>query len=264
MGLKAVLDSLEGLDAGLHSLYIKGADGKYKLDAEGFEDTSGLKSALEKERKNAQDAEKARKQLEDEYKTKYKDIDPDKIKALMAKFENDEESKLIAEGKIDEVVSKRTERMRTGMAAEQEKAIKEAEAKVKAAEERANKFSQRVLDNHIRAAAAKVGLHPQAIEDALFRGRNMFSLDENGDAVQLNDGKPVFGKDGKTPFNPAEWLEGMKETAPHWFPNGNSGGGSGGNNPGAGNGKTMKRAAFEQMAPADKQKYMQDGGTLVD
>lgn len=57
MALKAVLDSLDGLEEGLRSLYTQ-KDGRFVLDVEGLEDTSGLKSALEKERKAAREYER--------------------------------------------------------------------------------------------------------------------------------------------------------------------------------------------------------------
>ena len=161
----------------MRSLYVE-KDGKHHLDVTGIEDTSGLRSALQKER----DAVKEAKRLQKEYEQRFEGIDPDKVKSMMAKFENDDEAKLIAAGKIDEVVSKRTEKLRV----ELQKQVDAAKGETKAASDRAGKFSQRVLDNHIRAAAIKAGLHAHAVEDALFRARNMFSLDEAGEAVQLD------------------------------------------------------------------------------
>ena len=60
MALKLTLDSLDGLDDGVKSLYAE-KDGKYRLDVEGIEDTSGLKSALEKERTARRELEKRAK-----------------------------------------------------------------------------------------------------------------------------------------------------------------------------------------------------------
>ena len=56
MALKLFLDSLDGVDEGVKALYTE-HDGKFKLAVDGLEDTSGLKSALEKERKARRDAE---------------------------------------------------------------------------------------------------------------------------------------------------------------------------------------------------------------
>jgi hypothetical protein len=85
----------------------------------------------------------------------------------------------------------------------------------------------------------------------------MFQLDENGHAVQIgDDGQPVLGKDGKTPFNPAEWLDSMKEAAPHWFPAGASGSGSGSGNRGAGN-VNLNRST---MTAKEKSEYIAKHG----
>ncbi len=60
MALKLTLDSLDGLDDGVKSLYAE-KDGKFRLDVEGVEDVTGLKSALEKERSARRDLEKRMK-----------------------------------------------------------------------------------------------------------------------------------------------------------------------------------------------------------
>ncbi len=258
MALELVVDTLEALPETVRSLYVA-ADGKFRLDVSGIEDTKGLKSALDKEREAAKEATKAKKELE----TRFAGIDPEQVKALMSRFENDEEGKLIAAGKMDKVIENRTEKQRQEFA----RLMKESADKVAEADARAGKFSQRVLDNHIRAAAAKVGIHAHAVEDALYRGRNLFQLDENGDAVQISkDGQTIYGKDGKTPYTPAEWLESLKEIAPHWFPAGASGGGSSGGNSGgnAPTGKTITRKQYEAMAPLEQRSAFKAGVKVID
>ncbi len=248
MSLSLIVEDIAAVPEAQRAFYVE-KDGKHHLDVTGIEDTSGLKSALQKER----DAVKEAKRLQKEIEQRYEGIDPDKVKTMLAKFDNDDEAKLIAAGKIDEVVTKRTEKLRV----ELQKQVDAAKGETKAATDRAGKFSQRVLDNHIRAAATKVGLHAHAVEDALFRARNMFSLDDAGEAVQLdNEGKPVLGKDGKTPFTPVEWLESMKEIAPHWFPVSGSGGGAGGGTKDAGGVKTINREKFNQLNPVEKAKIL--------
>lgn len=205
-------------------------------------DNSGLKSALEKERKAARDAEAKRKELE----SRFKDIDPDRYAELLKKYDD--------EGTIEERAAKAAEKA----IADARKQAEEAKKQTDDAMKRAKAFEGRVLDDAIRAAAAKSGIHQHAIDDALFRGRAMFSLDENGNAVQLDaDGQPVIGKDGKTPFSPSEWLESMRENAPHWFPAGASGSGSGNrqHNSGAPTGKPTK-----QWTPREKSDYISKHG----
>lgn len=243
MALAKVVDAVP---AGQESFYVE-KDGKFHLDVEGgFEDTTGLKSALQKERDAAKEASRRTKELED----KFAGIDPAKVRDMMAKLDQDGEAALIAAGKFDEVLAKRTEKLRADL----QRQIDEAHGKAKNAEERVSKYSQRVLDDRIRdAVMGKVHVHAIKSGDVLRAAREIFTLDENGNAVQLaDDGKPVIGKDGKTPFSPAEWIESMAEIAPHWFPNDSTGGGAGGSKNNSSGGKTMKRSAFEALPARDR------------
>lgn len=238
------VDSIDKVPEAQRSLYVE-KDGKFVLDVDGLEDTSGLKNALAAER----EAVKKAKRESAEALKRYEGIDPDKVRTIMQRLDTDEEAALVAAGKIDEVISKRTEKLRLSL----QQQVEEANKAVQAANGRADKFSQRVLDNHIRSAALKAGLHQHAIDDALFRARSMFSLTEDGEAVQLgSDGAPILGKDGKSPFTPVEWLESMKESAPHWFPAGAGGGGGGGGGRNAGSGNTISRAKFNALSAAEK------------
>ncbi|OGB23345.1 MAG: hypothetical protein A3I66_01380 [Burkholderiales bacterium RIFCSPLOWO2_02_FULL_57_36] len=239
--LPLTVDALDTVPEAHRALYVE-KDGKFHLDITGLEDTTNLKSALEKERKAARDADQARKDFE----RRFVGIDPDKHKALMSKFESQEEADLIAAGKMDEVIAKRTEKRN----AEADRLVKEAQTNTEKALERAKQYSQRVLDNHIRAAVSGL-THKGAIDDALLFARQIFTLDDNGDAVQLDkDGEVVLGKDGKTPFTPAEWIESMKESKPHWFPAGNTGGGSGGDKGGRGGRDLSKLSPTEKLTAA--------------
>lgn len=50
MSLPAVTESLDAVPEAARAFYVESEDGSYRLDADGVEDVSGLKSALEKER----------------------------------------------------------------------------------------------------------------------------------------------------------------------------------------------------------------------
>jgi hypothetical protein len=95
--------------------------------------------------------------------------------------------------------------------------------------------------------------------------RNIFTLDAEGRAVKLGpNGQPELGKDGKTPFGPSEWMELQKEAKPHWFPAATSGSGSGNAREASGNGKTMKRSAFDALQPTEKATVISAGTQIVD
>mgnify|MGYP003418104652 CR=1 FL=1 len=80
MALKLTVDSLDGLDDSVKSLY-KEDNGKFRLDLDGYEDTTGLKAqrdALLNEKKEAQrktkEAEEAAKTLAEESARKNGDV----------------------------------------------------------------------------------------------------------------------------------------------------------------------------------------------
>lgn len=178
---------------------------------------------------------------------RYEGFDPEKLKDLQQRLDQDEDTKLFSEGKKDVVINKYTERMRSDHEAKLAAAAQALEAQKAATQS----YRNRVLDNEIRAVATD--LHKGAIEDALLVARQVFTLDETGNAVQLDkDGRPIMGKDGKTPFSPKEWIESMKETKPHWFPAMSSGSGSGSATPDGKGGKTISRAAFAKLGPVEQ------------
>ena len=80
MALKLTVESLDGLDDSVKSLY-KEDNGKFRLDLDGYEDTTGLKAqrdALLNEKKEAQrkakEAEEAAKTLAEESARKNGDV----------------------------------------------------------------------------------------------------------------------------------------------------------------------------------------------
>ena len=153
----------------------------------------------------------------------FEGMDPAKIKQLTEQMDLDEDLKLFSEGKKHEVIEKHTQRMRQS----HEEALLAKDALIVAEAKRADTYRESVLDNEIRAVTG--GLHKGAVDDALLAARRIFTLDAKGKAVKLDSqGVPELGKDGKTPFTPAEWMETQKQLKPHWFPQGTSGSGSSG------------------------------------
>lgn len=116
-------------------------------------EVSGLKS------KNTEliGSNKAIKTELDKLKGQFDGLDIEAVKDLLAKAGQDEETKLIAEGKLDEVISRRTERLRTDL----DKQVKAANERADKAEAFAAKYSDKVLADSIRAAAIKAGALPE-------------------------------------------------------------------------------------------------------
>ncbi|MEJ5176956.1 hypothetical protein [Erwinia sp. MYb416] len=184
--------------------------------------------------------------------SRFEGIDPDAVRGIIQRFSDDEEAKLIAAGKVDEVLDKRTERMR----ADVDKQIKAANERADKAEAFSSKFRDRVLGDAIRAAAAKAGALAEASDDLILRAKGAFQLNDEGEAVAVDaNGDVLFGKDGKTPLTPLEWAESLKETAPHLFPRA-EGTGAGGHKSGSGGG-SLKRS---EMTSTDKAAYIRKHG----
>lgn len=151
----------------------------------------------------------------DSFKSQFDGLDIEAVKNIVSKAGQDEETRLIAEGKMDEVVARRTERLRGDF----EKQVQAEKDRADKAESFANRFKDKVLSDSIREAAAKAGALPEAAEDIILRARNTFRLNEEGIPLALDvDGQVIYGKDGKTPLTPSEWAESMRETAPHLWP----------------------------------------------
>ena len=172
----------------------------------------------------------------------FEGLDIEEVKKFMAKAGEDEESRLVKEGKIDEVVAKRTERLR----AEHERQLKAEKDRADAAEKASAALRDRALADAIRSAASKAGALAEATDDFVFRSRGQFAFNESGDVVAVDrDGQAIYGKDGKTPMSPLEWAESLKETAPHLWPRA-AGAGAPGNN----GGKATK--TFSDMTEAER------------
>ena len=186
-------------------------------------------------------------------------LDPVRAKAMLESLDHDEDMKLFSEGKKAVVIDKYTERMRgshaTELAAEQARTLAESQ--------RAEAYRDAVLDNQIRSVTTDC--HKGAVEDALLAARQIFKLDAKGSAVKLDSkGEPELGKDGKTLFSPAEWMELQRELKPHWFPATTTGSGSGGATGGNGGAKTMKRSSFDQLTPIQQGTVARAGTIIID
>lgn len=219
-------------------------DVKALIDKAVKEATSGLASNRDEilgEKKSLQE------KLSEMSKT-WEGLDPQAVRQIMSRLENDEEAKLLAEGKTDAVIERRTERLKADHAkqiAALEKALADRDEKLGGA---SSKVKRLMVEGNLRQAAVELGLVPSAIEDALSRAMNVFKVDDQDRLIAEENGSTAYGKDGRTPLTPSEWLESMKEKAPHWFPAPVGGGAGGGN--GRGGSHTISRADAR-----DVQKY---------
>jgi len=236
MPLKAELDSLDGVDEGLQSHYTKHEDGRFRLDVEGMPDVSGLKSALEKERRD-------RKALKDSL-TKFDGVDLEEIerlKGIAAKFESGD----IDKATLDAAVEKRI------------KSVNEAHANALAEKDELinttnGHLSKVLIDNGIASEFANAKGMPSALVDVQNRLRSSFTV-KDGKVVALDkEGNTRYGSDGITPYGIKDAINALREdeNAVHlWQPS--KGSGAGGDGGGAGGTVRYKEDLGSPKAKSD-------------
>lgn len=202
MALKAILETLDGIPEALHAYYTP-QDGKFVLDAEvdAHPSVTGLKNSLVHAREE--------RRIAKELAAKYTGMDPAKYTEMLAHEQQIQEGKLIAEGKMEELLELRTRALRESLAAE---TLKERTEKVSLQ----TQLDKLVIDNAVQTAAAKHGVKKSAVEDVLFRARAVFKA-QNGAAVAFQGENPVYAKDGVTLLGIDEWMSTLPAVASHLF-----------------------------------------------
>ncbi len=182
-------------------------------------------------------------------------MDPERVKQLVAKFDNDEEMKLIEAGDFEKVVERRTENMRTGLEAERDA----ARGKVTELEELLSGKDETITVLKVDSQVRELGLgmnppmDPKGLGDAIRAARTIFRLSEENVPVALReDGTtPIIGKDGKTPLGIEEWLQATFESGKTLWWGSSSGGGAAGGGDGDGD-KSRNAEDIEKMSPRQK------------
>lgn len=262
MALKAVLTSLDGLEAPIAALYKKGDDGKFYLEADGLVD----KAKLDTFRENNITLQKQIDKLTEEM-AKFSGMDPEKYKQAMAAIESDAEKKLMKEGKIDEVIALRTEKMRQSYE-EQLKAKDAAIAKAKEAADTATKERDTyIVDAELRRAVDNPDMGFQhGVADLLKDQVLKEFVYKDGKVIRVKaDGSPVFGAKGD-PATIGEFLQDVVKDRPFLVKSSSGGGARNQGNQGHHNGaKTMKRSEFDAITdPIKKAEVARSGVTFVD
>lgn len=224
---------------------------------------TALRSAVEpltRKQKELLDETKAAKKTATELQSALAELgDIDGLKKIKNMFEQNEELKLFAEGKHDEVFSKRTERLQ----ADFQKKLDAATTEREQALQRAKAFEAKVLEARVMNDALQVpSLNHAYIEDILMHARAKFTLDDNGNAVAMQDGEIIVGKDGKSPYTPAEWLADRDVTG-RWH-KAEGGAGAVGNAGTKSSKNTLTRTQFDGLSVLDRAAFAKGGGTITD
>ena len=265
MALKRVLKKEEWEALGsdeVKALYVE-KEGKYHLDAEQDIDPALQKKVEEFRNKNID----LMKKIED-MSNKMADlegIDPDEYKKLKDEIEKLRDNKMIEEGKIEELLQSRTERLRKDYDG-QIKALTESRDKLASElSTQKAKLVEALIDNKIQIAVSKYTKPKDGgcIDDIVARGRRYFVMGENDKPVARDPltGDAMFGKDATPPLTIDEWVQDLPTSAP-WFFEPSHGGGAGGGAGGDDEGKRKLPDNFHEMDAAEKFKYAHKMGDI--
>lgn len=154
-------------------------------------------------------------------------LDAAQVRNLIEKVNGDEELKLITEGKYEDVIKKRTEKVEAGFKAQLNTAQTELE-KYKGEYEKANSTIKKLLvDTAITTEFVKLKGVESAVPDVVFRAQSVWHI-ENGEPIPRDkNGEIMQGKNGVMTM--PEWIETLRQTAPHLFPESASAGPTGNN-----------------------------------
>ena len=217
--LKFIVDTLEGVDQTVASLYEKQEDGKFRLNVEGAVPREKLD---EFRNTNIELLKKV---------DAFKGVDVKKYSDLLALEKRVTDKELVDAGKVDEVVQGRISQMKT----EHEGVVGQLNEQLGVAN---RQLESLLIDSAVRVKALESGVLPTAVDDVMLRAKTAFKI-VDGRAVPHSDGKVVYGKDGVNPMSVEEWIGSLAKNAPHLFGSTQGGGASGsrtggGGRPGAG------------------------------
>ena len=229
MALKAVLDSLDGLTDEQKLLYKQHTSGKFILDLEGVPIGFTETSKLDEFRNNNVQLKQELETLKEAAKG-----DEDKLKRLAdleKALESDEDAKLIADGKIEEVIQRRSDRQTSEMRRDFEGKVKNKDTLIETLtverDEASSGFNNLRIDTAINEAINEHGgVRKGALMDIRSRARRTFRMKD--DIVTAMEGDNiVYGPLGGDSLTPLEFVNKLVETAPHLFEDSAGGGGSG-------------------------------------
>lgn len=256
MGLKAVLDALDGVDEGLKSFYQKTEDGKFRLDIEGGyklpSEIDGLTSALGKERQRADELAKAMKVFDG--------LDAKAARDALTKVQNWDESQ-----------QKNAEKLEQEFQARMQPVAQERDTFKAKAEELEGKFKDFSISNAINGSkflSEKVSKDP--VHQAYVREhfKSAFKVEDGKIVAYDGNGQRIFDANGNA-AGVDEALEKLVMAHPQGLSllagsnasgsgakptNGNNGGGKG----------TLRRSEFDKLSPVDRAAAVKNGVSVVD
>lgn len=247
MPLPFTVDAIDTVPEAQRSLY-KEANGKFVLDVEGYEEPTGLKTALQSERTARSNAEKQARAWAALGKT------PEEIQALVEAAAQAEQDKLGKSGEWDKLKQQMADQHKTELGKKDERISTLTKS-----------LERRLIDADATAAIAAAKGVPALLLPHVRASVKV--IEDGGDfKVQVVDASGNPRVNGKGEFlSIADLVGEMRQSEVFgraFEASGTTGGGASGGGSG-GNGKTMKQDALDKLKPAERAKFFAGGGIVV-
>lgn len=258
MALKAIVDTLEGLEEHIAGLYTQRGD-KFELSVEipgidgvkSYTDFANLNSALRKERTD-------HKAIKD----RFAPLGERKVEDILTVFDRLPELEAKAAGALDDTKIETivTGRLTAKLAPVERELLttREELAQSRALNQQfEQKEVQRTIGDSVRTATSKLKVVDSAVEDVTLLAERVFTIDENGKVVAKDNV-------GCTPgISPEVWLNEMQTRRPHWWGPSQGGGAGGMGNRGT-NGFSSNPWSAEGWNMTEQGRIYQESSTKAD
>lgn len=242
MALPFTVETLDSVPEAMRDAYVED-NGKYRLDLDGYEDPSGLKSALDKERKTAKEAQQQAKTWAALGKT------PEEVQEMLAAASKVDQEKLEQTGQWDKLKAQILE--------QQAQERGELESKLTAKDAAIERY---LVDAQATAAIASAKGSPELLLPHV-KGHVRVIEDEGDFVVRVVDKSGNPRVNGKGEFLTIADLVGeMRQSdvfGRAFDASGTTGGGA--TNSGASGARVISQAALDALPPADRAKRMAEG-----
>ena len=153
-------------------------------------------------------------------------FDSDDVKKTFALFNKSEEAQLLKDGKFDEVIEQRTEKLRGDYDGKLADMKRISDSAIEDSKKYEGLYKNKIVDDAIRKAALSSKVIPEALDDVLRRGRDLFSIGDDG-SIEARDSSGELMKIDDHLMDPSRFIEGLKKSAPYYWPSSSGTGASG-------------------------------------
>lgn len=148
----------------------------------------------------------------------FESYDFDAANEAISFLENNKDAQLIKDGKTDELIEKKLSQLTS----DHETTLGELKGELSTAQQHGQLYESlyktKMVEDSLREAAVGAKVRPEAVTDILLHGRNVFALADDG-SVEARDTEGKLRKtvDDKV-LTPTNWIEGLKKSSPHYWP----------------------------------------------